>query len=72
MRLVFIIIILISQESTMAIQMILPIRHANLLPVMQDGAIILPASQHMNSHLIEYISWQILPVGMFQTTNKKS
>ncbi len=43
----------------MPIQIILPIRYANLLPARQDGSIILPASQHMNHHLPAGISYQL-------------
>ncbi len=38
-------------------QILLPIRYAKLLPTRQDGAIILPASQHMNHYLPAAISY---------------
>ncbi len=43
----------------MVIQILLPIQYAKLLPAQQDGAIILPASQHMNHHLPAGISYQL-------------
>ncbi len=43
----------------MAIQLILPIRYANLLAASQDVAILLPASQHMNHHLSAGIFYQL-------------
>ncbi len=56
----------------MAMQIILSIRYANLLPDRQDEAIILPASQHLNHHLpacVSYPSDISVPAGRFQTTN---
>ncbi len=43
----------------MAIQILLPIRYANLLLARQDGSIILPASQHIDHHLPAGISYQL-------------
>ncbi len=40
----------ISQEPTLANQLLLPIQYAYLLPGRQVGDIILPASQHKNHH----------------------
>ncbi len=42
----------------MAIQILLSILYANLLPARQGGTIILPASQHMNHHLSAGIYYQ--------------
>ncbi len=42
----------------MATQILLPTRHAYLLPARQDEASILPASKHMNHHLPAGISYQ--------------
>ncbi len=50
------------QEPSMAIQILLPVRYANLLPARQDGSIILPASQHMIRHLPAGISYQLTDV----------
>ncbi len=43
----------------MAIQILLPIRSANLLPARQDGVVILPASQSINHYLPAGISYQL-------------
>ncbi len=43
----------------MAIQVLLPIQYANLLPGKQDEALILPASQHMIHHLPAGISYEL-------------
>ncbi len=51
----------------MAIQILLPIRFANLLPARKDGAIILATSQeHMNHHLP---AGRSVPAGKFQSTD---
>ncbi len=47
----------------------IPILYANLLPARQDGAIILPASQHMNHHLPAGISYQL--ANMYQLASFK-
>ncbi len=47
---------------TITLQILFPIQYANLLPASKDGAMILPASHHMNHNLpagIPYTSWRI-------------
>ncbi len=49
-----------NQEPTMAIQILLPIRSAYLLPARQDGVVILPASLSIIICQLAYpISWQV-------------
>ncbi len=43
----------------MVMQILLLFQYANVLPARQDGAIILPASQHKN-HLVYLTSWQVI------------
>ncbi len=48
----------ICQEHTTAKHILLHIRKAILLPARRDGAIILPASKHMNHHVPAGTSYQ--------------
>ncbi len=50
----------------MVIQITLPIPYAKCLPARQDGAIILPVSQHMNHHLP---AGRFVPADRFEVTN---
>ncbi len=43
----------------MATQILLLIHYVDLLSAIQDGSIILPATQHMNYHLAAGISFQL-------------
>ncbi len=53
----------------MAIQILLPIRYANLLPAKQEWSIILPARQHINHHLPSGISYQLTDLYQLASLN---